>query len=166
MTMVVPVRRKLSLHGFPGLGIDQCIVLSGVQLWLTKSCVPQARVLGSKQGAPKSRTVSPPVDGIGTSRPSTKTSAGFTEYSKKTVAEMGGRAIATMVGVVAAMSREGKPIAGRQYGDYAQSSGSNNLVLLIADKDTLARVEQRTVEKPQAASPANEEKLAALEETE
>jgi len=39
-------------------------------------------------------------------------------------------------------------------------------VLLIADKETLARVEQRTVEKPQAASPANEEKLAALEETE
>ena len=86
-----------------------------------------------------------------------ETIAGFTEYSRKVVAEMGGRALATMVGVAA---------AARQYGDYAQSSGSNNVVLLIADKETLARVEQRTVEKPQAASPANEEKLAALEETE
>ena len=95
-----------------------------------------------------------------------ETIAGFTEYSRKVVAEMGGRALATMVGVAAAMSRDGKPMAARQYGDYAQSSGSNNVVLLIADKETLARVEQRTVEKPQAASPANEEKLAALEETE
>jgi len=34
-----------------------------------------------------------------------ETIAGFTEYSKKTVAEMGGRALATLVGVTAAMSR-------------------------------------------------------------
>ena len=66
--------------------------------------------------------------------------AGFTEYSKKTVAEMGGRALATMLGVVTAMSREGKPIAAIQYGEYAQSSGSCNAVLLIADRDTLARM--------------------------
>ena len=59
--------------------------------------------------------------------------AWFTEYSRKTVAEMGGRALATMLGVAAAMSREGKPIAARQFGDYAQSSGSNNAVLLMAD---------------------------------
>ncbi|HTS23980.1 MAG TPA: extradiol ring-cleavage dioxygenase [Casimicrobiaceae bacterium] len=95
-----------------------------------------------------------------------ETIAGFTEYSKKTVAEMGGRALATMVGVAAAMSREGKPMAARQYGDYAQSSGSNNAVMLIADRDTLARVEQRTVEKPEKAPAASEAKLAALEETE
>ena len=92
--------------------------------------------------------------------------AGFTEYSKKTVAEMGGRALATLVGAAAAMSREGKPLAARQYGEYAQSSGSNNCVLLIADKDTLARVEQRTVEKQMKAPAASEAKLAALEETE
>jgi 3,4-dihydroxyphenylacetate 2,3-dioxygenase len=92
--------------------------------------------------------------------------AGFTEYSKKTVAEMGGRALATLVGVVAAMSREGKPMAADQYGEYAQSSGSNNCVLLVADKDTLARVEHQRVEKPQKAPAASEEKLAALEETE
>jgi 3,4-dihydroxyphenylacetate 2,3-dioxygenase len=66
--------------------------------------------------------------------------ASFTEYSKKTVAEMGGRALATMLGVVTAMSREGKPIAAIQYGEYAQSSGSCNAVLLIADRDTLARM--------------------------
>lgn len=92
--------------------------------------------------------------------------AGFTEYSKKTVAEMGGRALATLIGAAAAMSREGKPLAARQYGEYAQSSGSNNCVLLIADKDTLARVEQRTVEKQEKAPAASESKLAALEETE
>ena len=95
-----------------------------------------------------------------------ETIAGFTEYSKKTVAEMGGRALATLVGVTAAMSREGKPMAARQYGEYAQSSGSNNVVLLIGDKDTLAKVEQRTVEKAQKTAPASEAKLAALEETE
>jgi 3,4-dihydroxyphenylacetate 2,3-dioxygenase len=95
-----------------------------------------------------------------------ETIAGFTEYSKKTVAEMGGRALATMVGVMAAMSREGKPIVARQYGDYAQSSGSNNAVLLIADKDTLGKVERATVEKPQPVSAASEAKLATLEETE
>ena len=91
---------------------------------------------------------------------------GFTEYSKKVVAEMGGRALATLVGATAAMSREGKPMAARQYGDYAQSSGSNNAVLLIADKETLAKVEQHTVEKPQQASTASDATLAALEETE
>jgi 3,4-dihydroxyphenylacetate 2,3-dioxygenase len=91
---------------------------------------------------------------------------GFTEYSKKVVAEMGGRALATLVGTTAAMSREGKPMAARQYGDYAQSSGSNNAVLLIADKETLAKVEQHTVEKPHSATKASDAALAALEETE
>jgi 3,4-dihydroxyphenylacetate 2,3-dioxygenase len=92
--------------------------------------------------------------------------AGFTEYSKKTVAEMGGRALATLVGCTAAMSREGKPMAARQFGDYAQSSGSNNAVLLMGDKDTLAQVERNVVEKPGAAPAASDAKLAALEETE
>jgi aromatic ring-opening dioxygenase catalytic subunit (LigB family) len=93
--------------------------------------------------------------------------AGFTEYSRKTVAEMGGRALATMIGVAAAMSREGKPIAASQYGEYAQSSGSNNVVLLIADKETLADVEAHSVKqlKP-VAPPASEAALATLEETE
>jgi 3,4-dihydroxyphenylacetate 2,3-dioxygenase len=95
-----------------------------------------------------------------------ETIAGFTEYSKKTVAEMGGRALGTLVGVAAAMSRDGKPMAAVQYGEYAQSSGSNNVVLLIGDKDTLAKVQQSAVEKPRAAPAASEAKLATLEETE
>ena len=91
---------------------------------------------------------------------------GFTEYSKKVVAEMGGRALATMVGVVSAMSRDGKAMAARQFGDYAQSSGSNNAVLLIADQDTLAAVDKRVVQEPRPATKASTEALAALEETE
>ena len=91
---------------------------------------------------------------------------GFTEYSKKVVAEMGGRALATMVGVVSAMSRDGKAMAARQFGDYAQSSGSNNAVLLIADKDTLAAVEKRVVQEPRPATKTSTAALAALEETE
>lgn len=69
--------------------------------------------------------------------------AGFAEYSRKVVAEMGGRALATMLGVMGAMSREGKPMAGFQYGDYAQSSGSCNAVLLMTDQDTLARLKPK-----------------------
>jgi 3,4-dihydroxyphenylacetate 2,3-dioxygenase len=91
---------------------------------------------------------------------------GFTEYSKKVVAEMGGRALATMVGVVSAMSRDGKAMAARQFGDYAQSSGSNNAVLLIADQDTLTAVDKRVVQEPRPATKASTEALAALEETE
>jgi hypothetical protein len=79
---------------------------------------------------------------------------------------MGGRALATMIGVAAAMSRDGKPMGARQYGDYAQSSGSNNAVLLIADKDTLAAVEKRTVQQPEPSRKASAATLATLEDTE
>lgn len=91
--------------------------------------------------------------------------AAFTEYSRKVVAEMGGRALGTMLGVAAAMSREGKPMAARQFGDYAQSSGSNNAVLLMADKSTLDNVERHTVP---VKEPVGQQagKLAQLEETE
>ena len=92
--------------------------------------------------------------------------AAFTEYSRKVVAEMGGRALATMLGVVSAMSRDGKAIAARQYGEYAQSSGSNNLVLLMANKETLAAVEAHKVEQAQPARHVTDEDLATLEETE
>jgi 3,4-dihydroxyphenylacetate 2,3-dioxygenase len=92
--------------------------------------------------------------------------ASFTEYSKRTVAEMGGRALATMIGVVAAVSREGKPIVAHQFGDYAQSSGSNNLVLLIADKTTVSDVVAHTRQVEPVSPPASEEALATLEETE
>jgi hypothetical protein len=63
------------------------------------------------------------------------------------------------------MSREGKPMAARQFGDYAQSSGSNNVVLLMADKATLDTIERHVV---QVNQPVGQEsgKLATLEETE
>ena len=64
------------------------------------------------------------------------------------------------------MSRDGKPMGARQYGDYAQSSGSNNAVLLIADKDTLAAVEKRTVQQPEPSRKASAATLATLEDTE
>jgi 3,4-dihydroxyphenylacetate 2,3-dioxygenase len=92
--------------------------------------------------------------------------AGFTEYSRKVVAEMGGRALGTMLGVVSAMSRDGKAIFAKQYGEYAQSSGSNNVVLLMADKETLAAVDARTVQQTQPARHVTDEDLATLEETE
>ena len=92
--------------------------------------------------------------------------AGFTEYSKEVVAEMGGRALATLIGVASAMSRDGKTLAGRQFGDYAQSSGSNNAVLLMAEKQILAAVGDRVVQQPQAAPKASAAALAKLEETE
>jgi hypothetical protein len=70
-----------------------------------------------------------------------------------------------MLGVAAAMSREGKPMAARQFGEYAQSSGSNNAVLLMADKSTLDNVERHTVP---VKEPVGQQagKLAQLEETE
>jgi 3,4-dihydroxyphenylacetate 2,3-dioxygenase len=66
--------------------------------------------------------------------------AGFADYSRLTVAEMGGRALATLLGVVRAMAHEGTQLQGRQYGAYAQSSGSGNANVLLADAATLARL--------------------------
>jgi 3,4-dihydroxyphenylacetate 2,3-dioxygenase len=66
--------------------------------------------------------------------------AGFSDYSRVAVAEMGGRALATLLGVVQALSEAGARLEGRQYGGYAQSSGSGNANMLIAECDTLAAV--------------------------
>jgi 3,4-dihydroxyphenylacetate 2,3-dioxygenase len=66
--------------------------------------------------------------------------AGFTEYSRFTGAEMGGRVLATLLGVAQALAAEGTRLAGRQYGEYAQSSASGNANVLIAAPETLARV--------------------------
>jgi 3,4-dihydroxyphenylacetate 2,3-dioxygenase len=93
--------------------------------------------------------------------------AAFTEYSRKVVAEMGGRALATMLGVASAMSRDGKPVLAQQYGDYAQSSGSNNAVLLIGDKEMLATIERQAAKESKFAMPhVTDQDLASLEETE
>jgi 3,4-dihydroxyphenylacetate 2,3-dioxygenase len=66
--------------------------------------------------------------------------AGFGDYSRKVGAEMGGRVLATLLGVTGAMAADGASLAGRQYGEYAQSSASGNAVVLVADRATLAAV--------------------------
>ncbi len=65
---------------------------------------------------------------------------GFGDYCRKSVVEMGGRPLATLLGVAKALQADGTTLAGRQYGEYAQSSASGNANVLIADPDTLARV--------------------------
>jgi hypothetical protein len=64
--------------------------------------------------------------------------AGFDDYRRLTVAEMGGRALATMLGVAQALKQDGVLLEGRQYGDYAQSSGSGNANVVLASGETLA----------------------------
>lgn len=66
--------------------------------------------------------------------------ADFGDYSRVTVAEMGGRSLATLLGVTKALSDEGVSLEGRQYGGYAQSSGSGNANFLIAAHQTMARI--------------------------
>jgi 3,4-dihydroxyphenylacetate 2,3-dioxygenase len=66
--------------------------------------------------------------------------AEFGDYSRVAAAEMGGRALATFLGVTQALSDGGASLEGRQYGGYAQSSGSGNANVLIAERDTLARI--------------------------
>ena len=66
--------------------------------------------------------------------------AGFTDYSRAVGAEMGGRALATLLGVLRAVAAEGRSLSGRQYGEYAQSSASGNANLLFAEPETLASV--------------------------
>ena len=63
---------------------------------------------------------------------------GFSAYSQQVGAEMGGRPLATLLGAARAMAAEGTPLAGRQYGEYAQSSGSGNVVMALAQPETLA----------------------------
>jgi len=64
--------------------------------------------------------------------------ANFADYAKAGVVEMGGRAIATMLGATRALSGDSGPLAARQFGDYAQSSGSGNANLVISDQQTLS----------------------------
>ena len=66
--------------------------------------------------------------------------AEFGDYSRVAVAEMGGRALATLLGVTQALSDAGARLEGRQYGGYAQSSGSGNANVLITTRDALARI--------------------------
>lgn len=67
--------------------------------------------------------------------------AEFGDYSRSVVAEMGGRVLATLLGVAGAMAAEGQRLEGRQYGEYAQSSGSGNANLLLSSAETLATIQ-------------------------
>ena len=62
----------------------------------------------------------------------------FAEYAKNGVVEMGGRAVATMLGAARAVADDIGPLAASQFGDYAQSSGSGNANLVISNRETLA----------------------------
>jgi len=55
----------------------------------------------------------------------------FPEYSAAVKAEMGGRVIATLLGAMQALSSGGRKLSGKQFGDYAQSSGSGNVNVLV-----------------------------------
>ena len=57
--------------------------------------------------------------------------AWFLEYSAAVKAEMGGRVLATLLGAMQALSAGERKLSGRQFGDYAQSSGSGNVNLLV-----------------------------------
>jgi 3,4-dihydroxyphenylacetate 2,3-dioxygenase len=65
----------------------------------------------------------------------------FPEYANQCVVEMGGRAIATMLGATRAVAADSGQLAALQFGDYAQSSGSGNANLVISDLATLAALD-------------------------
>lgn len=62
----------------------------------------------------------------------------FPDYHRVAVAEMGGRVLATLWGLLRAMAQRG-PLAGQQFGGYAQSSGSGNANIAVAAPETIAR---------------------------
>jgi 3,4-dihydroxyphenylacetate 2,3-dioxygenase len=66
--------------------------------------------------------------------------AGFAGYSREVGAELGGRPLATLLGAGRAMEHDTGALAGRQFGAYAQSSGSGNAVLLLAATDMLRQL--------------------------
>ena len=64
--------------------------------------------------------------------------AGYRDYARNGVVEMGGRAIATMLGATRALARQKGALGALQFGEYAQSSGSGNANIVISDRETLA----------------------------
>ena len=53
------------------------------------------------------------------------------EYSRAAVAEMNGKPLATMLGALQALVADGAKLAGKQFGGYAQSSGSGNANIVV-----------------------------------
>lgn len=56
------------------------------------------------------------------------------EFIREGVAEMGGRTISSMVGGIEALAKEHGELVGRQFGPYAQSSGSGNAHIAVFPK--------------------------------
>jgi 3,4-dihydroxyphenylacetate 2,3-dioxygenase len=56
------------------------------------------------------------------------------EFVRDGVAEMGGRTISSMVGGIEALEREHGELVGKQFGSYAQSSGSGNAHIAVFPK--------------------------------
>ena len=57
--------------------------------------------------------------------------AWFPDYSNAVKAEMGGRALATLLGALQALREGGGKLSGTKFGEYAQSSGSGNVNILL-----------------------------------
>jgi 3,4-dihydroxyphenylacetate 2,3-dioxygenase len=62
---------------------------------------------------------------------------GFESYAKASVVEMGGRAIATMLGATLELKRDEGSLAGLNFGEYAQSSGSGNMNIILSNPDLI-----------------------------
>ena len=56
------------------------------------------------------------------------------EFIREGVAEMGGRTISSMVGAIEAMAKDHDELTGKQFGPYAQSSGSGNTHVAVFPK--------------------------------
>ena len=61
-------------------------------------------------------------------------SAWMPEFIREGVAEMGGRTISSMVGAIEAMAKDHDELTGKQFGPYAQSSGSGNTHVAVFPK--------------------------------
>jgi len=57
--------------------------------------------------------------------------AWFPDYSNAVKAEMGGRVLATLLGALQALREGGRKLSGTKFGEYAQSSGSGNVNVLV-----------------------------------
>lgn len=66
--------------------------------------------------------------------------ADLPDWARFVVAEMGGKPVATALGAAQAMAAGGRKLAGRRYGDYTRSSGSGNVVAVMADAEVIARL--------------------------
>ena len=60
------------------------------------------------------------------------------QYSRDSVAEMGGRVLATMLGCMDAMQQDGGALACEMIGGYAKSSGSGNVTLCAKTAESRA----------------------------